>query len=48
MAAPASDKLSYFDISSETAERNSKKLDSKQDLNVLYQVCILGLSETIG
>ena len=29
-----------FDISSETAERNSKKLDRKQDLNVLYQVCV--------
>ena len=27
--------------SSETAERNSKKLDMKQDLNVLYQVCVL-------
>ena len=28
-----------FDFS-ETAERNSTKLDKKQDLNVLYQVCI--------
>ena len=28
----------YF--SSETAERNSTKLDRKQDLNVLYQVCV--------
>ena len=28
-----------FDFSSETAERNSTKLDRKQDLNVLYQVC---------
>ena len=27
-----------FDFFSETAERNSKKLDRKQDLNVLYQV----------
>ena len=27
-----------FDFSSETAERNSTKLDRKQDLNVLYQV----------
>ena len=27
-----------FDFSSETAERNSMKLDRKQDLNVLYQV----------
>ena len=31
----------YFDFSSETAERNSAKLDRKQDLNVLYQVCVL-------
>ena len=30
-----------FDFSSETAERNSTKLDRKQDLNVLYQVCVL-------
>ena len=29
-----------LDFSSETAERNSTKLDKKQDLNVLYQVCI--------
>ena len=29
-----------FDISSETTERNSSKLDRRQDLNVLYQVCI--------
>ena len=28
-----------FDVFSETAERNSTKLDRKQDLNVLYQVC---------
>ena len=28
-----------FDFSSETAERNSQKLDGKQDLNILYQVC---------
>ena len=27
-----------FDFSSKTAERNSTKLDRKQDLNVLYQV----------
>ena len=30
----------HFDFSSETAERNSAKLDRKQDLNVLYQVCV--------
>ena len=30
-----------FDFSSETAERNSTKLDRKQDLNVLYQVCVV-------
>ena len=29
-----------FDFSFETAERNSTKLDRKQDLNVLYQVCV--------
>ena len=29
-----------FDFSSETAERNSMKLDRKQDLNVLYKVCV--------
>ena len=29
-----------FGFSSETAERNSTKLDRKQDLNVLYQVCV--------
>ena len=29
-----------FDFSSETAERNSTKLDKKQDLNALYQVCV--------
>ena len=28
-----------FDFSSETAERNSTKLDRKQDLNVLYLLC---------
>ena len=28
------------DFFSETAERNSTKLDRKQDLNVLYQVCV--------
>ena len=29
-----------FDFSSETAEWNSTKLDRKQDLSVLYQVCV--------
>ena len=29
-----------FDFSSETTEQKSKKLDRKQDLNVLYQVCV--------
>ena len=29
-----------FDFFSETAERNSTKLDRRQDLNVLYQVCV--------
>ena len=30
-----------FNFSSETAERNSTKLDRNQDLNILYQVCVL-------
>ena len=36
-----------FDCSSETAEQNEMKLDSKQDLNILYQLslCFLGRSE---
>ena len=34
-----------FYFSSETAERNSTKLDRKQDLYVLYQVCVF---EPIG
>ena len=29
-----------FDFSSETTEPNSMKLDRKQDLNALYQVCV--------
>ena len=29
-----------FDFSDETAERNSKKLNRKEDLNVFYQVCV--------
>ena len=29
-----------FDFSSETNEQNSTKLDRKQDLNILYQVCV--------
>ena len=29
-----------FDFSSETAKWNSTKLDRKQDLNVLYQICV--------
>ena len=31
-----------LDFFSETAERNSTKLDRKQDLNVFYQVCVIG------
>ena len=30
-----------FDFSSETAKQNSMKLDRKQDINVLYQPCVL-------
>ena len=37
---PASVNFHIFDFSSETAERNSTKLDRKQDLNALYQVCV--------
>ena len=40
MAALASDWLRHFDFFSETAERNTMKFDRKQDLNVLYQVCV--------
>ena len=29
-----------FDVSSEIAKQNSSELDRKQDLNVLYQVCV--------
>ena len=34
-----------FYLSSETAERNSRKLDKKQDLHVLYQVCVFRAQE---
>ena len=30
----------FFDFSSKTVERNSTKLDRKQDFNVLYKVCV--------
>ena len=36
-----------FDFSSETAERNSTKFDRKQDLNVLYQVCVFRANQKI-
>ena len=29
-----------FNFFSETTKRNSKKLDRKQDLNILYEVCV--------
>ena len=29
-----------FNFSSETTQQNSRKLDRKQDLNVLYKVCV--------
>ena len=32
-----------LDFSYETAERNSMKLDRKQDLNILYHVCVFRL-----
>ena len=31
----------FFNFSSETAEQNSTKLKRKEDLNILYQVCVL-------
>ena len=34
-----------FDFSSEPAERSSSKLDKKQDLNVLYLVCVFQANE---
>ena len=34
-----------FDFFSETAERNSTKHDRKQDINVLYQVCVFGADQ---
>ena len=37
---PSSLTFHIFDFSSETAEQNSTKLDRKQDLNVLYKVCV--------
>ena len=40
MAALAYDWLRLFDFFSETAQRNSTKFDRKQDLKVLYQICV--------
>ena len=41
MAALASDWLRHFRLlPPKTAEQNSTKLDRKQDLKVLYQVCV--------
>ena len=37
---PSSVKFHIFHFSSKTAERNSTKLDRKQDLNALYYVCV--------
>ena len=37
---PSSLTFHIFDFFSETTERNSTKLHMKQDLNVLYQVCV--------
>ena len=37
---PSGVNFHIFDFSSETAEQNSTKLDRKQDLNALYQVCV--------
>ena len=40
MRRPSSLTFHIFDFSSETAKRNSTKLDRKQDLNILNQVCV--------
>ena len=37
---PSGVNFHIFDFSSESAERNSTKLDRKQDLNARYQVCV--------
>ena len=37
---PSGVNFHIFDFSSETAEQNSTKLDRKQDVNALYQVCV--------
>ena len=37
---PSSLTFHIFDFFSETAKRNSTKLDRKQDLNILYKVCV--------
>ena len=42
---PSSLTFHIFDFSSETAKQNSKKLYRKQDLNVLYKVCLSGRSQ---
>ena len=39
-SAPRSLTFHIFDFSSKTAERNLPKLDRKQHLNILYQVCV--------
>ena len=39
---PASDLPRHFDFSSVTAEQDSRKLDRKQDLSVLYQFVLFG------
>ena len=32
--------MCIFDFSSETTERNSTKLERKQELDILYEVCV--------
>ena len=39
---PSSLTFHIFYFFSETTDRNSTKIDRKQDLNVLYQVCVFG------
>ena len=48
MAPLASDWLSIFYFSSKTTIGNSTRVDRKQDLNVLYQVCVFWVGRNDG
>ena len=45
MAALSSVGWGILDFFSETTERNSTKLDRKQDLNLFYQICVFRADE---